>query len=1083
MSVSTSLFTAAFLALVPLAQATHDRAGDVRPVFGEPAISPDGREIAFIAAGDIWTVPATGGEARLLVSHAASETHPLYSPDGTRIAFVSTRTGNGDLYVLSLASGELTRLTYDDVAESLDGWSRDGKWVYFSSTSKDISGMQDVLRVRADGGTPMIVSGDRYAAEYWSAESPTEAGTVAITARGGVLGQWWRKGHSHLDESEIWLVHDGNPPRYERVAGGGAKYAWPMWSSDGRTLYYMSDKSGTENIYAKQIGGAERAVTSFRDGRVVWPSISADGRTIVFERNLHVWRADPASGRAEEVPITLRGAAASRGAEHLTLTNGFQSLSLAPDGKKVAFSVRGEIFATSARDGGDATRVTFDPGFDSEVNWAPDSRRIVFSSDRTGTTQLYLYDFGSRTETRLTNNEGPTNSPTWSPDGKSVAYMMGGRTLHVVDVATRADRVVATGVLDQEPFVSWRGIAWSPDSRWLAYSSAGATKGFTNISLVPAAGGTSRLVTFVPNTFGNNVAWSPDGTFLLFDSRQRTETGILTRVDLVPRTPRFREDRFRELFETPSRPTPSTPAPSVPAPAPSAPRDTSARADTTRRDTTRAARPRFEPVFEDVRRRASVINTGLDVFGVSISPDGKWALLTAVAAGQMNLYVYPLDELATEPPVAKQITSTAGGKAFAQWTSDSKEVYYLEGGRINSVNVDTRAVRPVSATAEMDVDFDAEKNVVFRQAWNYLNDNFYDPQFHGVNWRAMRDAYAPYVAGSQSGEDLRRVLSVMIGELNASHMGVAGRAFSPQVVTGRIGVRFDRAAYEREGRFRVSEIIPLTPAAVGRINVGEYIVAIDGTPLNAHSNIDELLTYKIDRRVALTVANAAGARREVALRPVNLATEKRLLYRAWVEKNREYVDRISQGRLGYVHMPDMGDASLTQLYMDLDPETHAKSGVVVDIRNNNGGFVNAYALDVLSRRPYLGMQNRGAAAAQPARSLLGQRSLEAPTVLVVNQHSLSDAEDFTEGYRTLKLGPIVGEPTAGWIIYTGGTTLIDGTTLRIPGTRITDAQGKDMELRPRPVDIAVERPMGESYTDHDSQLDAAVKALLGQIRP
>jgi C-terminal processing protease CtpA/Prc len=278
-------------------------------------------------------------------------------------------------------------------------------------------------------------------------------------------------------------------------------------------------------------------------------------------------------------------------------------------------------------------------------------------------------------------------------------------------------------------------------------------------------------------------------------------------------------------------------------------------------------------------------------------------------------------------------------------------------------------------------------------------------------------------------------------------------------------------------------VIPLTPAAIGKIAVGEYLVSIDGTPLTEHANVDELLMYKIDRRVALTVATAAGVRREVVVRPINTATEKRLLYRAWVDRNREYVNRISQGRLGYVHMPDMGEASLTQLYLDLDPEMHAKSGVVVDIRNNNGGFVNAYALDVLARRGYLRMQSRGFATPAPARTILGQRALEAPTVLVVNQHSLSDAEDFTEGYRALKLGPVVGEPTAGWIIYTSNTALIDGTALRIPSTRITDSQGKDMEMHPRPVDVAAERPIGESYTDRDSQLDAAVRTLLGQIRP
>jgi C-terminal processing protease CtpA/Prc len=215
---------------------------------------------------------------------------------------------------------------------------------------------------------------------------------------------------------------------------------------------------------------------------------------------------------------------------------------------------------------------------------------------------------------------------------------------------------------------------------------------------------------------------------------------------------------------------------------------------------------------------------------------------------------------------------------------------------------------------------------------------------------------------------------------------------------------------------------------------------------------------------------------------VSTNTEKGLLYRAWVEQSRAYVAKVSGGRLGYVHMPDMSEESLEHLYADLDSQNQANDGVVIDIRNNNGGFVNAYALDVLTRAPYLTMQIRGMAIA-PARTLLGQRSLELPTVLVTNQHSLSDAEDFSEGYRTMKLGKIVGEPTAGWIIYTSNDVLFDGSAVRIPFVRIRGADNTDMEMHPRPVDVAVTRPVGEGYAGRDSQLDAAVKTLLGQIGP
>jgi len=213
------------------------------PSLAEPGISPDGSTIAFVSGGDIWEVPARGGDARLLVSHPATESRPLFAPDGRRLAFTSTRSGNGDVYVLSIAGGELTRLTYDDAAELVTGWSADGKWLYFSSSSHEISGMNDVFRVAATGGTPMPVVADRYTTEYFAAPAPS-GDAIAITARANAGSQWWRKGHSHLDESEIWIVKSTAAPEYRPVTKGGAKDAWPMWSADGKTLYFMSDRSG-----------------------------------------------------------------------------------------------------------------------------------------------------------------------------------------------------------------------------------------------------------------------------------------------------------------------------------------------------------------------------------------------------------------------------------------------------------------------------------------------------------------------------------------------------------------------------------------------------------------------------------------------------------------------------------------------------------------------------------------------------------------------------------------------------------------------------------------------------------------------
>ncbi len=1083
-----------------LAQAQSDapNAPAALPYFTEPALAPDRTEIAFVSGGDIWTVPAAGGAARLLVSHPATEARPLYSPDGKQLAFISNRTGNGDIYVLTLDTGDLRRVTFDDAFDQLDAWARDGRWLYFASTSRDIAGMNDLFRVSAEGGTPMQVSADRYTNEYFSAPAP-DGNTLAFTARGLASGQWWRKGHSHIDEAEIWLLHnaDSGQGTYERIVpAGGAKQMWPMWGADGRSIFYVSDRTderntnGAQNIWTTQPGprAGQRRVTNFTDGRVLWPNISYDGREIVFERNFRIWKMDTQSGKVAAVSITRRGVPAGPAVEHMRLSEQIQELALAPDGKKVAFVVRGEVFAASAADGGDAARVTNSPADEYQIAWSPDSRKLVYVSDRDSVPHLFLYDFATNAETQLTRDAADDSTPRFSPDGKLLAFQRGAKELRVLHMDDKRERVVATAELERPPIISDRPFTWSPDSKWLAYMPVGGRL-FKNVHVVAADGGAARPVSFMANLSSNTVSWSPDGTFLLFDTGQRTESNQLARIDLIPRTPRFREDQFRDLFkeETPRNVTPATrPEPrDTPTPAPSPTASPSPTPAPTPAAGPEEKKPNVKPVqivFDEIRRRVSLLPVGVDVNYQTISPDGKWVLLIASSANQENLYLYSLDELSREPAVAKQLTSTAGGKAWAQFTPDNKEVFYLENGRIGVVNLEGRP-RPLAVTAEMDVDFTREKMAVFRQAWTYMRDNFYDPNFHGANWAALRTEYEPRVAGARTPDEMRRLLQLMIGELNASHLGASAPPGANQPSTGRLGLRFDRAEYERTGRLRVTEIIPLSPAALaGNIKAGDYLLAVDGRTIDARTNLDELLSYKTGRRVLLAIASSAdGAdKREAAVRPVSATTEKGLLYRQWVEQNRAYVARTSGGRLGYVHMFDMSSASLAQLYVDLDTENHAREGVVIDVRNNNGGFVNVYAIDVLARRGYLTMTPRGSQPA-PARTALGQRALELPTILVTNQHSLSDAEDFTEGYRTLKLGKVVGEPTAGWIIFTWNQALIDGTIFRLPRARIVGADGADMERNPRPVDVEVTRPIGETLTGQDTQLDAAVRELLKQL--
>ena len=835
--------------------------------------------------------------------------------------------------------------------------------------------------------------------------------------------------------------------------------AWPMWMPDGKSLYFMSDRTGAQNIWSLVLGGKPKQITKFNDGRVIWPSISYDGKAIVFERDFKIWKLDTKTGEAFQLPLKLMGMAAGPGTTHLTL-NTFTDLALSPDSKKIALIAHGEVFASGAKEGGEAARVTHTPGPESAVSWSPDSTKVVYVSERNAVNHVFIYDFTKRTETQLTKDPLPDNSPRFSPDGKLIAFVRERHELRTVDPETKQEKSLVTGSIAGG--FAGGAFAWSPDSKWLAYAAAGGN-GLRNVYVVESKGGASHQISFLANSNVNSLRWSPDGTYILYETSQRTETPQVARINLIPPPPKFTEERFEDLFK------PEPPARG--------------------RGGAQAEKPPVKPVeieFEGIRERISFLPIGLSINNPTISPDGKSLLFGAQVGGQMNLYLYSLDATPTAGRGgrgggggggARQLTSTAGAKTHPQFSGDSKEVFFLEAGRVQSIPVDTRVVRAVNVTAEMDVDFATEKIAVFEQAWAGQRDQFYDAKYHGHDWNEVRAQYTSLVEGAQTTDELYRLLRMMVGELNSSHSGVnappspGGRG----AVTGQLGLSFDRDTYEKTGKLKITEVVPQSPAELAKIKVGEELRAVDGVMIGPHTNLDQLLQHKVDKRVTLDVSG-----REVIVRPVGSLAEQ--IYRKWIEDNRAYVAKISNGRLGYVHIRDMSEQALTQLYIDLDAENRARDGVVIDIRNNNGGFVNAYALDVLTRRPYLTMTGRGAPPA-PARTQLGQRSLELPTILVVNQHSLSDAEDFTEGYRTLKLGKVVGEPTAGWIIYTGSMELIDGGSMRTPGTLVQGSDGKNMENNPRPVDIAVTRPIGESYAGKDSQLDAAVKELITEIGP
>ncbi len=1033
------------------------------PYLTRPAVSPDGSTIAFVSEGAIWTVPANGGVAHLLVSGQANATAPIYSPGGRRLAFESDRSGAQNIYVLNLDTGAVKQLTYDDAGAELDAWSPDGRSIYFATTSHNIIYMNGIYRVSTDGGTPMPVSAELYVNEHYAAPAPNGR-EIAFTAHGVANWQWWRKGHSHLDDSEIWLLNFVGGRHYRQISAGNAKELWPMWSANGREIYYVSDRTGFANIWVAPLHGAPLEITHFTDGRVVWPRISENGKAIVFARHFGIWKLDTRTGKAARVPITLRGAAHNAGIEHKTLTSHFHDLTLSPDGKKIAFVAHGAIFAAPSKKPGRAIEITHSPANHSDLAWSPDSRKLVFVSDRGDAPHLYLYDFTTRKQSELVG-QGEDYSPVFSPNGKLLAFKRGGRQLCSLDLATHQVRVLARGYFELPPIGDSHAIAWSPDSRWIAYTTYGPRM-FRNIDVVSASGGPSRPVSFLGNLGGFGPVWSPDGKYLLYATGQRTKMVRVARIDLIPHPPKFQENQFWDLFRK-KQPQAASQA------SPQSKKATAAKA---------GEKKKVEPVkidFTNIRHRLHFLPIGLSARSIAISPNGKWALVTAMVANQENLYVYSLDELSRKPKVARQLTSTPGPKSDAQFSPDSKSVFYLDKGKVFEVAVASGHAKPVPVTADLTVNFATEKFEVFDQAWRYLRDNYCNPDMNGVNWNAVRAEYAPYVAGATTPHELYGILSLMIGELNSSHSGIFPPKGKVHPDVGMLGLNFDPRAYQRSHKLVVNSVVPLSPAALAEVKPGDELLAVDGTSIGPHTNFHRLLAHRTGHLVTLSLGGPRP--RTVSVKPVDMSAMKSLIYHEWVQANRAYVAKLSDGHLGYVDLQSMEPSDLQHLNAELDSTTQSLEGVVIDIRDNTGGFVNPYAIDVLARRHYLTMATRGLPAV-PMRIASGERALEHPTILVVNRGTLSDGEDFTQGYRTLHLGKVVGEPTAGWIIYTWAAQLIDGSVVRLPHARVITNSGQVMEMHPRPVDIRVERPVGQSYQHKDSQLAAAVRALMRKIQ-
>ncbi len=1016
-----------------------------------PAISPDGKQVAFSYMGDFWVVSADGGKAYRLTDHVAYEREPVWSPDGQSLAFTSNRFGNNDVFVMKAQGGTPVQLTFhtgDDVATD---FTPDGNGVIFRSSRASSSSL---YKIPVTGGNEIPVLETYWNWAYHARVSPD--GRSLVFSEGMENGYWWRRGYRGANTAKVWI---------SELAGGGIKKVvddtanafWPDWSVDGGRLYYVSDRtSGVYNIWsASRDGSDKKPVTSFKNGDVRWMSVAARAPLAAFERDFGIWLTDLRTGASRQVAIDAP--AETKENRTFFIENGpVSEYRLSPDGKKIAAVVRGEIFILSP-DGGYARNITNSPWREKDIDWDKDSRAIVYVSDINARPDLFLISaLGDGTPRRLTDSAEDENTPRFSPDGKWIAYYRGQRQLRVVQPDGQGDRLLAEGDFGgrfADDFV------WSPDGKFIAV--AASRNANQDLFAVELATGAMRLLT---NTAYDEAmpTWTADGKSILFLSNRTghsfpefTGQRDLYQLHLQPVPPEFAEDDFDKMFAKEEADKAAKPEPKKDEKAP----DITLKLDNLDRQT--------EIVVSTLGNEQQFVHLAKDDSVVFVSNmDGRshfWKTsLKRKERGRFEAFM---------PQV--------NNPSSLQLDKKGDALYYLSGGQVGRIELTAQRQKNVAFETKIMVDKTADYEQMLGELYYTLEDYYYDSAHHKVNWREIFERYRPVLQQVREDQDFADYADVMIGWINSSHMGFTmprtGRIDQPSAHVGAVW------SFEG-GKVVLSRVIKDGPLYDQRDNVtvGDELVAVDGKSVDPAKNIWTYFNGKLDKRLKLGFKSAKTQKTsEVAVKAISAADENRLLLEEWIAGRRDIVRQKTDDQVAYLYMRAMGMGDLNRFLLELERDAVPRKGLILDLRFNSGGNVHDRVLQALMQPKYAKWQKRG--LGETPQSSFG--FADKPVVVLTNEVTLSDGEMTTNGFKALKRGPVVGNTTYGWLIFTTSAGLMNGGSFRLPYWGCYTLDGQDIEtlggIKP---DILVINDLSHEINGTDPQLDKAVEKALELVK-
>jgi len=1091
MTRTVLLLVAVLLAAGPSAAPVHTQtpAGDEARLLRFPAIH--GNQVVFTYAGDLYTVPAAGGVARRLTGDAGFEMFARFSPDGTSIAFTGQYDGNTEVYLIPAEGGIPKRLTYtatlgrDDVSDRMGpnnivmGWKNDRQILFRSRRTEWNDFRGQLYLASVDGGPIEDVPLPRGGFGSFSPD-----GRQFVYNRVFREFRTWKR-YRGGQADEVWL-HDFATRATTNLTGHPAQDIIPMWK--GSKVYFASDRDerGRMNLYSYDLGSKQtKKLTSFTEFDVKFPSLG--DAAIVFENGGWIYRFDLASEQVSRIPIRLREDFDGGRGAIVDVSRSITNVEIAPDGSRALVGARGDVFTVPAKSG-PTRNLTRTPGVhERDAKWSPDGRWVAYIGDATGEDEIWIapQDGRGAAVPVTTGGSNYKYQPVWSPDSRKLLWSDRQQRLHVVDIETKAAAQVA-----ESAAFEITGYAWSPDSRWIAYAK-------------PEEQGPQRVYLYsleTKQTIPATDAWyassepvfSADGKFLFFVSaRSFNPTYGQTEFQHVY------TDMSRIYFVALAKDTKSPFAPkSDEVTIKGEPKPAAADAKAPPADAKSAEAKAPEPKKGDGTPAVRVDADGLVArIGVIPAPPGNYRALTSVGArlyyGRASarepaaLYVYDLEKQAE--------TQIGTGTGYEISADGKKMIIGQPGNRYAIIDTPTGKAEPRDfldlSDMKVALDRHAEWRQMFNESWRQMRDFFYAPNMHGVDWPAMRRTYEVLLPHVNHRADLTYVIGEMISELNVGHAYVGGGDLPrlERTPMGLLGAQLQRDPQSKY--FKITKIFrgqnwdpslrsPLTEIGVDAA-VGDYILDIDGRSTAGMTDIWEALLGKAGKQVSLRLSGSPSTQgsRETVVIPVE--DERGLYYFDWVQRNLEKVSKATGGRVGYVHIPDMGVPGLNEFAKYFYPQTD-KDAMIVDVRSNGGGNVSPMIIERLRRELVLvDIVRNGQPRANPGAMILG------PKVLLADEFSASDGDLVTYRFKAYKMGPVIGKRTWGGVVgIRGALPMLDGGVLNRPEFSRYDIAGRTWAIEGVGVepDIFVDNDPAREYAGEDQQLDKAIEVIVDMLK-